>query len=135
MSFISPKVRGEAANIAKLLARKLDVVGLLTVEMFVTKEGVIFINEIAPRPHNSGHWTIEGCNRSQFEMHIRAICNLELHQPKALFQYVRIDNLIGTCASKANKALKDPDVHVHFYGKKEWRDGRKMGHVTSCTHP
>lgn len=118
----------EATRIAKTLAEKLDVVGLLAVELFVTKNGLL-VNELAPRPHNSGHWTMEGAPTSQFEQHIRAICGWALgdttaHKPTEMI------NLLGDDWLQWQEYAKRPDAHVHLYGKTESRPGRKMGHVT-----
>jgi 5-(carboxyamino)imidazole ribonucleotide synthase len=117
-----------AMHAAQKLADALGYVGVLGVEMFVTRQGVL-INEIAPRVHNSGHWTIEGAVISQFENHIRAVCGLPLGST-ALTGRVEMHNLIGDDLDGVPALLADPDAHVHLYGKGEARPGRKMGHVT-----
>jgi 5-(carboxyamino)imidazole ribonucleotide synthase len=118
---------------ARLLARKvadaLHYVGVLTLEFFATAQGPVF-NEMAPRVHNSGHWTIEGALTSQFENHVRAICDLPLGDTATRFGTVEMTNLIGDDAARAAELLNDPAVHLHWYGKTEARQGRKMGHVT-----
>jgi 5-(carboxyamino)imidazole ribonucleotide synthase len=128
------RLRGSAEQIARVAAESLGVIGLLCVELFETEDGSLLINEIAPRPHNSGHLTIEASITSQFEQQVRAICGLPLgettlHRPAAMV------NLMGElwedhqpdCAS----ALRIPESHLHLYGKLEARTGRKMGHITA----
>ena len=111
------------------IACALDHVGVLTVEFFASAEGPL-VNEIAPRVHNSGHWTIEGAVTSQFEQHIRAICGLPLGNPSLAGRGAVMDNLIGDEVEGWLDLLADPSAHVHIYGKDEPRPGRKMGHVT-----
>ena len=118
----------EATRIAKTLAEALDVVGLLAVELFVTKDGLL-VNELAPRPHNSGHWTMEGAPTSQFEQHIRAICGWALGDTTA-HRLCEMINLLGDDWNQWQEYAKQPEAHVHLYGKTESRPGRKMGHVT-----
>lgn len=118
-----------ARNLVTEIANALEYVGVLTCEFFATAEGPIF-NEMAPRVHNSGHWTIEGAETSQFENHIRAICNLPLGNTELVAERVEMDNLIGTQIAPITKLLADPAANVHFYGKKDAAAGRKMGHVT-----
>jgi 5-(carboxyamino)imidazole ribonucleotide synthase len=119
----------EAIRVATGIAEALDHVGLLTVEFFACPDGPL-VNEIAPRVHNSGHWTIEGSLTSQFEQHIRAICGLPLGDTRRTAPQVRMDNLIGDEAGGWADLLADPSAHLHLYGKSEPRPGRKMGHVT-----
>jgi 5-(carboxyamino)imidazole ribonucleotide synthase len=118
-----------AEAIARHVAEKLDLVGVLAVEMFVTESGTILVNEIAPRPHNSGHWTIDACFTSQFEQLVRAICWLPLgsiqHHSDAVMK-----NLLGDDVAKWREALNDPLAKLHLYAKTEIQPGRKMGHVT-----
>src|SRR5215472_5868382 len=120
-------MRAEA--VARHVAEKLDLVGVLAVEMFVTQSGDLLVNEIAPRPHNSGHWTIDACITSQFEQLVRALCGLPLgsveHHSDAVMK-----NLIGGDFEKWRDALNDPLAKLHLYGKAEIQPGRKMGHVT-----
>lgn len=111
------------------LARGLDLVGLVALEMFVTKDGRVLANEMAPRPHNSGHWTIDACATSQFEQLVRAICGLPLGSVEVLAPS-RMENLIGDEADGWPRYLSDPTARLHLYGKAEARPGRKMGHVT-----
>lgn len=118
----------QAVKIAKTLAEALDVVGLLAVELFVTKNGLL-VNELAPRPHNSGHWSMEGAPTAQFEQHIRAICGWTLGDTTARSQCEMI-NLLGDEWKLWEEYAHNPEAHVHLYGKTESRPGRKMGHVT-----
>ncbi len=118
-----------AAELARKVANALDYVGLLTLEFFATEDGPVF-NEMAPRVHNSGHWTIEGAHTSQFENHIRAICGLPLGETGLSSHGVRMANLIGDEARGWAEILRDPRAHLHLYGKREIKPGRKMGHVT-----
>ena len=118
-----------AVALAERLAHALDYVGVLTCEFFATDDGPVF-NEMAPRVHNSGHWTIEGAVTSQFENHIRAICGLPLGSTALTGTSVEMDNLIGDQADSWPALLAEGDAHLHLYGKHEARPGRKMGHVT-----
>lgn len=119
----------EAESFARKLADRLDHVGMLTIEFFAADDGALF-NEIAPRVHNSGHWTIEGAITSQFENHIRAICGLPLGATDLVASRVEMWNLVGRQADGWREILADPAAHLHLYGKDEVRPGRKMGHVT-----
>jgi 5-(carboxyamino)imidazole ribonucleotide synthase len=118
-----------AAPLARAVADALDYVGVLTLEFFATPDGPVF-NEMAPRVHNSGHWTIEGAETSQFENHIRAICGLPLGPTTLTAQHVEMENLIGDDAARWAELFAETGAHVHLYGKHEMRAGRKMGHVT-----
>jgi 5-(carboxyamino)imidazole ribonucleotide synthase len=120
---------GEAQAMAIDIATALDHVGVLTAEFFATAHGPL-VNEIAPRVHNSGHWTIEGAVTSQFEQHIRAICGLPLGPADRIGASVTMDNLIGGEVARWPELLAEPGAHLHLYGKGEPRPGRKMGHVT-----
>jgi len=119
----------EARRLAQAVAESLGYVGVLTLEFFATAAGPVF-NEMAPRVHNSGHWTIEGALTSQFENHVRAICGLPLGDTATLFPKIGMANLIGDEARHPAELLADPHVHLHLYGKADARMGRKMGHVT-----
>ena len=121
----------EAARaIARQTADALGYVGVLTLEFFATANGPVF-NEMAPRVHNSGHWTIEGAATSQFENHIRAVAGLPLGGTQTRFRSIEMRNIVGTDALSAHQILsEDGEPHLHLYGKKEVREGRKMGHVT-----
>ena len=119
----------EARALAAKVADALDYVGVLTLEFFATAQGPVF-NEMAPRVHNSGHWTIEGALTSQFENHVRAICGLPLGSTALAAKGVVMDNLIGDDAHDWPAILSDPANHLHLYGKEAVRPGRKMGHVT-----
>ena len=119
----------EARALAQKVAEKLDYVGVLTLEFFATDEGPVF-NEMAPRVHNSGHWTIEGALTSQFENHIRAICGLPLGLTTLAVKAAEMRNIIGEAAEDWPAILSDPANHLHLYGKAAARPGRKMGHVT-----
>jgi len=120
---------GEAAALARAVADALDYVGVLTLEFFASEAGPVF-NEMAPRVHNSGHWTIEGARTSQFENHIRAICGLPLGATGLSAARVEMRNLIGDDVNDWQRLLADPNAHLHLYGKRDARPGRKMGHVT-----
>jgi 5-(carboxyamino)imidazole ribonucleotide synthase len=122
---------GEAATLTGRIADRLDHVGVLTCEFFVGQDGPVF-NEMAPRVHNSGHWTIEGAVTSQFENHIRAICGLPLGDTGLTASRVEMLNLIGEAAHRWPEFLAEPDTHLHLYGKTV-RPGRKMGHVTKLS--
>jgi 5-(carboxyamino)imidazole ribonucleotide synthase len=123
------ETRAEAETIARHIAERLDLVGVLAVEMFVTRAGGLLVNELAPRPHNSGHWTIDACVASQFEQLVRAICGLPLGSIERHSDAV-MTNLIGEAVSTWREALDDPRAKLHLYGKKVTKPGRKMGHVT-----
>lgn len=126
---ITKKLATKAENIAKKIAQELDLVGLLAIEMFVTNDDKILVNEIAPRPHNSGHWTIDAAITSQFEQVIRAVCGLPLGNPARLCD-ARMLNLIGDDVNDWKKYSAQKNAKLHLYGKKETKAGRKMGHVT-----
>jgi len=119
----------QARALAGKVADALGYVGVLTCEFFASADGPIF-NEMAPRVHNSGHWTIEGAVTSQFENHVRAICGLPLGDTGLAAPRVDMRNLIGDQADEWPAILADPANHLHLYGKNEARPGRKMGHVT-----
>ncbi|MEP2987696.1 MAG: 5-(carboxyamino)imidazole ribonucleotide synthase [Parasphingorhabdus sp.] len=119
----------KARALAAKMAEAMNYVGVLTCEFFATADGPVF-NEMAPRVHNSGHWTIEGAVTSQFENHIRAICGLPLGGTERAAKRVEMHNLIGHQADDWQDLLGDSGNHLHLYGKAEVRDGRKMGHVT-----
>jgi 5-(carboxyamino)imidazole ribonucleotide synthase len=127
---VTPDQVGQSQTIARQLATALDLVGLLAVEMFVDSDGRVLVNEIAPRPHNSGHWTIDACPASQFELHIRAIAGLPL--PHAVRHSDAVmKNLVGPEELALwPEVLATPGLIPHLYGKAEARPGRKMGHVT-----
>jgi 5-(carboxyamino)imidazole ribonucleotide synthase len=119
----------EARHIAETIARKFAYVGVLAVEMFVLRGGDLLVNEIAPRVHNSGHWTIDGASVSQFEQHIRAVAGWPLAKP-IRHGRVEMTNLIGSEVEEYRAWLTVPGTAVHLYGKAAVRPGRKMGHVT-----
>jgi 5-(carboxyamino)imidazole ribonucleotide synthase len=123
------RVKAEAAKIASQLLEAFDYVGVMAVEMFETKDGRLLVNEIAPRVHNSGHWTIDGCTVSQFEQHIRAVAGWPLGDPRRHSDAV-MTNLLGPEADAWRAHAGEPGTAVHLYGKGEARAGRKMGHVT-----
>jgi 5-(carboxyamino)imidazole ribonucleotide synthase len=124
----------EATALAGRLASELDYVGVLAVEMFVVG-GRLLLNEIAPRPHNSGHYTIDGCRTSQFEQQVRVLCGLPLGDPSLHTPSVMV-NLLGDLWNSGTPTwqyvLKHAGARLHLYGKREARPGRKMGHVTIC---
>ena len=118
-----------ARALARRIAEKLDYIGVFAIEFFASADGPIF-NEMAPRVHNSGHWTIEGALTSQFENHIRAVCGLPLGSTRLAAVAVEMDNIIGPDAGNWAQYLSGSDTHLHLYNKGEARLGRKMGHVT-----
>lgn len=117
-----------AMDIARRAAADLDLVGLLAVEMFVTADGRVLVNEMAPRPHNSGHWTMDACYTDQFEQLVRAVCGLPLGSPQHRCGAV-MRNLLGDDAHDWQAILSNSKARLHLYGKAEARPGRKMGHV------
>jgi 5-(carboxyamino)imidazole ribonucleotide synthase len=131
---VSVAVEESAAHLARVIAEKMNLVGLLAVEMFVQRDGQLLVNELAPRPHNSGHWTIEGCVTSQFEQHVRAVCGLSLG-PTDLIRPAAMANLLGDVWQNGEPnwaaALGVSGVHLHLYGKHHPRPRRKMGHLTA----
>jgi 5-(carboxyamino)imidazole ribonucleotide synthase len=130
---VSPTLAREARQIATRIAKAFSYVGVLAVEMFVVRgdrRAMVMVNEIAPRVHNSGHWTIDGATVSQFEQHVRAVAGWPLARPMRLGRRVEMLNLIGAELNDAAKWLTVPGASVHIYGKGEPRAGRKMGHVT-----
>lgn len=131
---ISESTEKAANEIAVRLAEGLDVVGLLAIEMFVTSTGEVLVNEIAPRPHNSGHWTMDACRTGQFEQLVRAICGLPLGDPTRRCDAV-MKNLIGDAVENWPDHLANPAAKLHLYGKAETRPGRKMGHVNFLGKP
>jgi 5-(carboxyamino)imidazole ribonucleotide synthase len=126
---ISSDVSMRAEAIARHIAEEIKLVGILAVEMFVTPRGDVLVNELAPRPHNSGHWTLDGCITSQFEQFVRAIAGLPLGSPNAHSDAV-MKNLLGDEVDRWAEILAEPGAKLHLYGKREARPGRKMGHVT-----
>ncbi|MEO0635059.1 MAG: 5-(carboxyamino)imidazole ribonucleotide synthase [Pseudomonadota bacterium] len=126
------EVQHKAQTLAKQIAEKLDYVGVMGVEFFELGDGSLIVNEIAPRVHNSGHWTELACTVDQFEMHMRAVAGLPLPEPNR-HSDCEMDNLIGQDIDRVPDLLKEPDSRVHLYGKRDVREGRKMGHVTRLT--
>jgi 5-(carboxyamino)imidazole ribonucleotide synthase len=124
---LTPSQRTDAILLAARILNALDYVGVMGVELFVTKQGLI-VNEIAPRVHNSGHWTQNGCAIDQFEQHIRAVAGLPLGDG-ARHSDVVMENLIGDDIERLPEILRENDTALHLYGKAEARPGRKMGHV------
>lgn len=131
---VSSEVQDKAKTYASQLARTLDLVGVMAVEFFVMRDGRVLMNEIAPRPHNSYHWTIEGASISQFRQHVRAVMGLPLDRPRLLTATAMV-NLLGERFIEAppdlSAALGLEGVAIHLYGKDEPRPGRKMGHLTA----
>jgi len=127
---IPESAAAQARQIAHTIVQEIDLVGLLAVEMFIDRDGAVLVNELAPRPHNSGHWTIDACPASQFELHIRAVAGLPL--PQALRHSDAVmKNLVGPAETALwPQILAAPGLIPHLYGKAEARAGRKMGHVT-----
>lgn len=136
-TIVPASVSSETIDLAKEAARKiashLDMVGTLAVEMFVLESGEIMVNELAPRPHNSGHYSIEGTNISQFHQHIRAICGWPLREPKLWADTIMVNILGEHVAPLTSKISQYPNWSVHLYGKDEAKHKRKMGHVTILT--
>ncbi|MFZ5781129.1 MAG: 5-(carboxyamino)imidazole ribonucleotide synthase [Pseudomonadota bacterium] len=128
-SGLSAETQATAERFGTGLARGLNLVGLVALELFVTRDGRVLANEMAPRPHNSGHWTIDACATSQFEQLVRAICGLPLGAVDLLAPS-RMENLIGDDAADWLRYLSEPEARLHLYGKEAIRPGRKMGHVT-----
>ena len=121
-----------AIEMGERLAEKVNLRGVLTLELFVTKDGELLANEIAPRTHNSGHWSIDACAHSQFENHVRAVCSLPVAEPHR-HSDCEMHNLIGNHVHKAQSALNEENACIHLYGKQDIREGRKMGHITYLT--
>jgi 5-(carboxyamino)imidazole ribonucleotide synthase len=128
---LEEKVQSEGREIAEEIARAIGLVGLLAVEFFLTEENSLIVNELAPRPHNSGHYTFDACVTSQFEQQVRAVCDLPLGSPRLLTPVVMC-NLLGDLWQRGvpdwNLILEHPEAKLHLYGKEEARPGRKMGH-------
>lgn len=128
---ITPELQSEAEALAKEIAQRLGLIGLLGVELFVLKDGTLAVNELAPRPHNSGHYTIDACVTSQFEQFVRAVCGLPLGSTE-LFRPITMVNILGDAwmggEPKFETLLKHSQAKLHLYGKTEARAGRKMGH-------
>jgi 5-(carboxyamino)imidazole ribonucleotide synthase len=133
---IPPATQAQIEAIAATLLNKLDAVGIFGIELFLTKDGQVFVNEIAPRTHNSGHLTIEACHTSQFEQHLRAVCGLPLGNPSLQTAGAVMVNLLGFETShsayqeKRDRLAKIPNATVYWYSKTESKPGRKLGHVT-----
>ncbi len=132
--FGDPKIEATARDFACTVAEKINLVGLLAVEMFLRRDGSLLINELAPRPHNSGHWTFDACVTSQFEQQLRAVCGLPLGATDIL-RPAAMANLLGDLWENGEPdwtaALAMPDVKLHLYGKAGARPGRKMGHLVA----
>lgn len=133
---IEPSIAEHARSVARASVEAIDGVGVFGIELFLTEEGQILFNEIAPRPHNSGHYTIEACQTSQFENCVRAVCNLPLGSADMIVPAAVMINLLGERSGSGIpdspiEALRHGHVWIHLYGKKDCRVGRKMGHVTA----
>lgn len=130
---LDEKHQEEAREIALTIAKTLNLTGLLAVEFFLTQDGRLLVNELAPRPHNSGHYTLDACVTNQFEQQVRAVCDLPLGSSRLLSPIVMV-NLLGDLWNAGppdwNLILHHPEAKLHLYGKKEARPGRKMGHFT-----
>ena len=125
---LTDQQRADAEAIARRLAEAIGLEGLLAVELFLTADGPVLVNELAPRPHNSGHWTMDFCATSQFEQLIRAVCDLPLGDT-APTAACTMENLLGDEVAAWPEILAEPGARLHLYGKGEARAGRKMGHV------
>ncbi|MGJ3249874.1 MAG: 5-(carboxyamino)imidazole ribonucleotide synthase [Elainellaceae cyanobacterium] len=134
---IDPSVSAEVGAIARTLMDSLQVTGIFGIELFLTQSGDVLVNEIAPRTHNSGHYTLDACATSQFEQHLRAVCHLSLGHPHLRCQAAVMVNLLGyeyanqDYAHQRQQLAMLPQTFVHWYGKTESRPGRKLGHVTA----
>jgi len=130
---VAPAVAAAAEKLARLIAEKINLVGVMGVEFFVTKAGEVLVNELAPRTHNSGHWTLDACMTSQFEQQVRAICGLPLGAVTLQSPVVMV-NILGDAWAQGEPSwdalLAQPNVRLHLYGKTDPRPGRKMGHFT-----
>lgn len=128
---VPPELQTEAQRTARGIAEHLGLVGLLCVEMFVTTKGRLLVNELAPRPHNSGHYTLDACDMSQFEAHVRTVCGLPLPEPTLLTSCIMV-NLLGKHLARldVSRLLEIPGIKLHLYGKSRSEERRKMGHVT-----
>ncbi|MBH0331867.1 phosphoribosylaminoimidazole carboxylase [Brevibacillus brevis] len=127
---ISAEVAARAEEIARTIVEKLDVVGLIAVELFLTEDGQLYVNELAPRPHNSGHFTMDACVTSQFEQHVRAVCNLPLGSTELLSSVVMVNILGEHLQPVIDQIDKLPrTAKLHLYGKAESKAKRKMGHI------
>ena len=130
---VAQSIADHALGLAVTIATALDYVGVLAVEMFVV-DGALVVNELAPRPHNSGHWTLDAASTSQFEQQVRAVCGLTLGDPSLGVPAVAMVNVLGDLWSggepRWQAAIDDPGAHLHLYGKRNPRPGRKMGHLT-----
>jgi len=135
---ISDRQTEDAQHIARAILEHFDVIGVLCVEFFATVDGQLLVNEIAPRPHNSGHLTINACRSSQFEQQLRAVCGLASGdistQTPAVMLNLLGEHLQHQSAAAWEKIFAHPNVHVHLYGKSEIRPGRKLGHLTIVGH-
>jgi 5-(carboxyamino)imidazole ribonucleotide synthase len=133
-AFVSKKIQKDAVEIARAILEKLEVVGVLCVEFFVTKSGNLLVNELAPRPHNSGHLTVDACVTSQFEQQLRAVCGFDLGSTE-FFAPCAMANLLGNLWQNGEPdwaaALEIPNIKLHLYGKQNARAERKMGHLTA----
>ncbi len=125
---VKPQVAAEAWRMAGTILEALGFVGVIGVELFVDRDGTLLVNEIAPRVHNSGHWTMDACAVSQFEQHIRAVAGWPL-KPAVRFADCEMENLIGDDVLRWREIAAEPNACLHLYGKSEARPGRKMGHV------
>ncbi len=126
---LNKNILDEAIKLTETLAEKVDLRGVLTLELFVTRDAQLLANEIAPRTHNSGHWSIDACAHSQFENHVRAICGLPVEEPKQHTAAV-MHNLIGEDVNNLKAYESQKNACIHLYGKHDVKLGRKMGHVT-----
>ena len=134
---IAPDIVEEAVRISRGVMDQLNVIGVLCVEFFLTRSGKLLVNELAPRPHNSGHWTIDSCITSQFEQQLRSVCGLPLGATTMLTP-AAMANLLGDLWQGGEpdwaEVCRHPEVKLHLYGKLEPRPGRKMGHLTATAH-
>lgn len=127
---VEAEIQNRARELACQIAQALNLIGLVAVEMFLTVDGALFVNELAPRPHNSGHYTMDACATSQFEQHVRAVCNLTLGDTRLLTPVVMV-NILGEHLPAVVDAMPNfaDNIKVHLYGKAQAKQGRKMGHL------
>ena len=131
-STLAPTIAGRAKEMASVIANRLKYVGVMAVEFFVLQDGALLVNEIAPRPHNSGHWTMNACAHDQFSQAIRAVAGLTI-SPTVRHSDVVMTNLIGDAVNSAHHLARNGNVALHLYGKSEIKPGRKMGHYNTIS--
>jgi 5-(carboxyamino)imidazole ribonucleotide synthase len=134
---VKEEIKSRALQTAAQIVTELDLIGVMGIEFFVMQDGRLLVNEVAPRPHNSGHWTMDACTCDQFEQHIRAITGLDLGDTEPFAKSAEMINLLGEDAAPDHiqKYMNAPHTRLHIYGKEEIKQGRKMGHVNIIDNP